>query len=298
METRWRIDLFGRLQATQRDRVVNRFRARRAGSLLAYLAYHRDRPHPREVLIELLWPEVAPQIGRTNLRRELCALRRQLEPPGIVPGAVIVADRLCLRLNPAACTTDVADFEALLQTAARARNRLEQAQRLAEAVELYRGELLPGYFEDWILPERQRLAEGFFGALRQLAAYHEEAGGLTEAVRWARRAAAADPLREEAHHLLIRLLAAGRPEEARRQYRELERLLAQEAGSEPAPEIAEFIGGLERKGRPAGAERDTRQVDAWPEPSAPHSSQRIAAPASIPSGTVTFLVAEIDEGKG
>src|SRR6266542_2466879 len=100
METRWRVELLGRLQARQGDHVVTRFRARRTGSLFAYLAYHLDQPHPREVLIELLWPEVEPQNGRTNHRRELCSLRRQLEPPGVASGAVIVADRLCVRLNP------------------------------------------------------------------------------------------------------------------------------------------------------------------------------------------------------
>src|SRR5713101_7635240 len=60
MDTPWRIELLGRLRATQGDRVVTRFRAQKGGALLAYLAYHLDRPHPREELIELLWPEAEP----------------------------------------------------------------------------------------------------------------------------------------------------------------------------------------------------------------------------------------------
>jgi DNA-binding SARP family transcriptional activator len=76
MDTPWRIELLGRLRATQGDRVVTRFRAQKGGALLAYLAYHLHRPHPREVLIELLWPEVEPHSGRNNLRRELTSLRR------------------------------------------------------------------------------------------------------------------------------------------------------------------------------------------------------------------------------
>ena len=59
MDQPWQMDLFGWLRATQGDRVVSRFRTQRAGSLLAYLAYHRDRSHPREALIERLWPESA-----------------------------------------------------------------------------------------------------------------------------------------------------------------------------------------------------------------------------------------------
>ena len=61
MDTPWHIELLGRLRATQGDHVVTRFRARRTGALLAYLAYYLERPHPREVLIELLWPEAEPQ---------------------------------------------------------------------------------------------------------------------------------------------------------------------------------------------------------------------------------------------
>src|SRR5439155_26404554 len=86
MNTPWRIELLGRLRATQGDRVVTRFRERRTGALLAYLAYHLDRPHPRGVLIELLWPAAEPHLGRGHLRRELPSLRRQLAPPGYPRG--------------------------------------------------------------------------------------------------------------------------------------------------------------------------------------------------------------------
>ena len=68
MDQPWQIELFGWLRATQGDRVVARFRTQRAGSLLAYLAYHLDRSHPREALIEVLWPESDPHAGRTSLR--------------------------------------------------------------------------------------------------------------------------------------------------------------------------------------------------------------------------------------
>src|SRR5262245_48049647 len=61
MELRWRIELLGGLRATRGDRVVTRFQRQKAGALLAYLAYFRQRPHPRPVLIELLWPECDPE---------------------------------------------------------------------------------------------------------------------------------------------------------------------------------------------------------------------------------------------
>src|SRR5205807_761811 len=137
------------------------FRTQRAGALLAYLSYHLHRSHPREAVIELLWPESDRHLGRVSLRTELTSLRRQLEPPGVPPGAVLLADRATLRLNPAACVTDVALFEAALETAQQPGSSTDRARQLATAAELYRGELLPGCHEDWILPERPRLAEAF-----------------------------------------------------------------------------------------------------------------------------------------
>jgi DNA-binding SARP family transcriptional activator len=242
MDTPWRIELLGRLRATQGDRVVTRFRARKTGALLAYLAYYRERPHPREALIELFWPETEPHSGRNNLRRELSSLRRQLEPPGyprsewLPTGAVLVADRATVQLNPAACTTDVIEFEAALADAARATRASERARRLSAAVDRYSGELLPGHFADWIVPERQRLAEAFFQALWQLTTHWEQDGDQEAAIVWARRSVAADPLREESHRRLMGLLAAaGQPDAVLRQYQELERLFARELGVSPTP---------------------------------------------------------------
>src|SRR5262249_30245281 len=158
--------------------------------------------------IELLWPESAPPAGHRNLRCELTSLRRQLEPPGVPPGAVLVATRSTLQLNPAACVTDVALFQAALQAADRAAGPAERVEALIAAAELYRGELLPGYYEEWALLERQRLAEAHLQALHRLVVLLAELGDRPRALQWARCAVAADPLREVSHHDLIRLLIA------------------------------------------------------------------------------------------
>src|SRR5947209_3414557 len=64
MDQPWLIEMFGWLRVVQADRVVSRFRTRKTAALLAYLAYHRHRSHPREQLIELLWPEYSPEAGQ------------------------------------------------------------------------------------------------------------------------------------------------------------------------------------------------------------------------------------------
>ena len=67
------------------DRVIDRFRTQKNASLLAYLAFHLHLSHPREALIELLWPECDPAVGRDRLSTALTSLRRQLEPPELDP---------------------------------------------------------------------------------------------------------------------------------------------------------------------------------------------------------------------
>jgi DNA-binding SARP family transcriptional activator len=245
----WRIQLLGELRAGRGDQVVTRFRTRKTGELLAYLAYHRQRTHPRELLIDLLWPECDPDAGRHNLSVALSWLRGELGLPDVLGDVVFVADRYTVGLNPAWVTTDVADFETALQAAAEQREDASRAALLARAVELYRGDLLPGYYEDWIFPEQQRLEELFFHALRQLITLYEQAGDGDRAIPYALRAVSADPLREEARRELMRLYAAaGQPAAALRQFHELERLLKEELGETPSDATRALADEIGRSG--------------------------------------------------
>src|SRR5438067_3087760 len=104
--------MLGGLRAVRGERVVTRFETRKTAALLAYLAYHRHRGHPRELLAELLWPEEDPSATRVRLRAALVALRKVLEGKDVPGGAVLLADWTSVRLSPDAVTTDVAEFEA------------------------------------------------------------------------------------------------------------------------------------------------------------------------------------------
>jgi DNA-binding SARP family transcriptional activator len=234
MDVRWHIEMLGGLRAVYGDRTLTHFRALKTGTLLAYLAYHRGRVRFRDHLIELFWPGCERHAGSNSLSQSLSSLRRQLEPPGVPPGAVLVANRASVRLNPAAVTTDVAEFEAALHAAAAAESA-ERAAWLGRAVDLYRGEMLAGYYERWVLDQREWLAESYFQALGQLLALLQQAGDLPHALEHARRGVLADPLREGARRDLMRLYAAvGQPEAALRQYRQLQRLLQEELDAEPS----------------------------------------------------------------
>jgi DNA-binding SARP family transcriptional activator len=267
MDGAWRIELLGGLRVQHGDRLLTRFPTQKAGALLAYLAYYRQHPHPRDRLTEQFWPEIDRDAARASLRVALSTLRRVLEPAdtpaavrsaagcssersdlgtceagrGAAAGArpstsgLLIASRSTISLNPSAFTTDVAEFEAALRAAARTDSATERAALLARAVERYRGELLPGHYDAWVLTERQHLAEEHLAALHQLGTALEQSGELQQAVEVARQAVVADPLREEAHYDLLRLAAAaGPPSAVVRPNQELERLLREELDDPPS----------------------------------------------------------------
>lgn len=196
MVERWRIELLGGLRACglpYGGRLITRFRTHKTGALLAYLAYNLRQQHPREVLIEMLWPASPPETGRNNLRLALASLRRQLEPPQVPTGSVIQANRVAIGLDPTAIVTDVAAFESSL-AATRVAAGAERARLLTQAVELYHGRLLSGYYESWIPAEEARLEELFLSAQRQLLTSLEQQGDVATALRIAQRVATVAPI--------------------------------------------------------------------------------------------------------
>jgi predicted ATPase len=143
---RWQLRLLGAFELSDGRQRLTRLASRPMVALLARLALAPERNHPREELVELLWPGVDPQVSRNRLRQTLSVLRSVLEPPSEVLAPVLQADRHDVRLVRGAIECDVVAFE-----------REARLGRAAQALALYRGELLPGFFDEWVLDERQRL---------------------------------------------------------------------------------------------------------------------------------------------
>src|SRR5690606_16123777 len=105
-------------------------------------------------------------------------------------------------------TLDAAQFEQRLVTAHHAQQRgdaMDMLSHLDAAVALYAGDLLPGCYDDWIAPERERLRERFLEVLVQLSDGLEQVCDYTAAIRQARRLLHVDPLHEETYRRLMRL---------------------------------------------------------------------------------------------
>ncbi|HEU4752797.1 MAG TPA: BTAD domain-containing putative transcriptional regulator, partial [Armatimonadota bacterium] len=262
-----RIELFSGLKVREGERVVARFPTRKTASLLGFLAYYSRHRHPREVLIELLWPESDLDAGRKSLGVALSALRQVLELGREESGRVLLADRLTVQLSPERVTTDVAELEAALAAATRARDPAERESRLLRAVELYTGELLPGLYEEWIPREGEWLRDRVLDALTELARLAERDGRTEAALAHTRRAVALDPIREETHREMMRLLGGlGRVPEALRQYRDMEEILRRELEIHPSAVSRELAEAL-RSGRVSTLHTDHRPPP--PEPTAP-----------------------------
>lgn len=204
MNALWCIELLGRFRALGADRTITRFSTQKTAALLAYLALYPGRSHSRDSLFELLWPECDPDAGRNRLSVALSSLRRQLEPPPIPSGAVIQADRHTVRLAEGAVESDAAEFLRLLDSARLAESS-ESLRKLEAAMELFAGELLPGFYDDWIDAERSRMSDRALQAMRTLAANCALRGDTLGALEWKRRCEALDaPAASEAPSVIER----------------------------------------------------------------------------------------------
>ncbi|MBC8139663.1 MAG: hypothetical protein H8F28_27600 [Fibrella sp.] len=158
----WRIELLGAPRIRHGQMVIDRFRTQKGILLLAYLGSPLHRVHSREELAEVLWPEEDPERQRGRLRYELSVLRK-----ATWPGLFHTPDNVQIALS-SDVTCDVAEFESALRAAARATGPSARLPYLEAAVALYRDDLLPGSFEDWVLQERERLRERLADTLLQL----------------------------------------------------------------------------------------------------------------------------------
>lgn len=237
LEEKWRVGMLADLVLSRGEQSIRRFRTQKTGELLAYLALNLDRAVSREELADRIWAESDRNAGRASLRTALASLRRLLEPPGTPANSVLAAGRAAARLQPDAVTTDVAAFD----HACRVSQQLPPHERVSagmEALRLYAGELLPNCYSDWASPVRERLSQAHLHLLRRVIAGLWKRGDRDSALDYARRLIHADPLREEAHLLTMRLYAAsGRATDALRCFHNWQRLLYEELGEQPSPAV-------------------------------------------------------------
>lgn len=243
------IHLLGPFHVTLDGEPVTDFESNKVRALLAYLALEADRPHSRDALIGLLWPDQAERSARRSLSQALFNLRQAIRDEEAVPPFLCVS-RETIQFN---VHSDYwLDVDAFARHVAAAQGhshpRLETCElclgQLEQAEALYRDEFLAGFFvddsvsfSDWAALWRERLHRQVLDALYQLTEHYERQRGYTRALHYARRQVELETWREEAHQQMMRLLVrSGQRSAALQQYELCRRNLADELDVEPSPE--------------------------------------------------------------
>jgi DNA-binding SARP family transcriptional activator len=278
------LSLLGPFYTTLDGVAVTDFRYDHVRALLAYLAVEADRPHRRESLSGLLWPDQPDPTALESLRHALYHLQRTIGSQKATPPFLLIS-RDTLQFNARSdYALDVSLFESLVSAQESTAGRL---QRLEQAVGTYRGPFLQGFslgssdaLEEWQLQKRAQLDRLMGEALDELAQAFEARREYERAEDYARRLLALDPWDEPMHRRLMRALALqGRRGAALAQYASIRELLQTEFGVEPEPETIALYGRI-RAGQlrsPAGEPR----LAAAPRPAAPVSARFVGRDAEL-----------------
>lgn len=254
--SRLALSLLGPFQALLDEQPVVGFRSDKTRALLAYLAAEMSRPHERQSLASLLWPDCPDATALTYLRSSLANLRHllgddllgddELDSPDMARRPFLLVSRTTIQLNPAASVwVDVTAFDALAAQAS-------SQQALEGMAAIYRGSFLEGFmignladdggrFAEWLQFKRRHYQRKVSASLQQLAALALDQRNYAAAEEYAHRQLALELWDETAHRQLMTALAyGGKRGAALAQYAVCRTLLAQELGAEPSHETTEL----------------------------------------------------------
>jgi DNA-binding SARP family transcriptional activator len=219
--------------------------------LVAHLSLS-GRPS-RAAIVGDLWPDAREEQAHGSLRTALWRLHK------VAPGLVHAAgDVLSLADG---VRVDVWELHDWARRVRDPRSHLDDVE-LADAG--LRGELLPGWYDEWVLLERETLRQLRMHALEAVSDRLTAAGRHSEALEAAYAAVRADPLRESAHRTVVRVhLAEGNLAEAVRAFDRFRSILATELDAEPSEQMAGLVRGIRRPpgAPPAGTGNHSPRLD-------------------------------------
>ncbi len=247
--------LFGGFQLQSKGATLPPIASKSGRSLLAYLLRHRERAQTRDLLVGRLWPDIEEAKARRRLSQSLWHVQNVLAPVA-GPEPVLLATPSTIRFNPRSETwIDVAEFEERLAAAGGVTTQSEELEHLRRVVELYRGDFMAGFYDDWVVDQQGPLREDYVGALERLTRTCKSLGAYEEALGYAHQIVVQNPLHEPAHREVMRLsYLLGRHNEALFQFERLTTLLLDEMDTLPSSETTalqeEIVAAREKGDRP------------------------------------------------
>ena len=250
------IRLFGGFQLSRSgDHALDTTLTRRLQSFLAYLLLNRQRVFSRDVLTGLFWGENSEERARNCLSTALWRLRRVLEPAEVARGTyLITGSNSEVGFNPfSSHWLDISVFERktseILAKPLRAMGDAD-ASEMEHSLALYTGDLLEGFYDEWVLQERERLRSLYLESLAHLMRYYTEVGYPAKGVTCGKKILSQEPLREEIHRELMRIFCdSGQSSKAIQQYQVCCSVLDRELGILPMEETQALYASILRENR-------------------------------------------------
>lgn len=234
-----KIALFGRFKITQDGDKIQGIQAGKVQELFGYLLVSRERPQSREVLSELLWGDEPPARSKKNLRQTLWRLQSVLKMNRNPSDPRLIIEDDWIQLNPAiAIWLDIAEFEQIFASVNGKRARelsLHNFDEIQRAINLYSGDLLEGWYQDWCIIERERLQRMHLMFLDKLVQYCEVHRDFDRGLAYGAEILRCDRAYERTHRQMMRLhFMAGDRTQALQQYQRCAAALREELDVEPS----------------------------------------------------------------
>jgi adenylate cyclase len=235
-----RIYLLGQFKL-QADELPIELPSRPAQSLLAYLALNAGVTHRREKLASLIWPEATETNARSYLRQALWRIHKSLEGGSFIWEDYLHISDIEVAFN--AGSDYWLDVDHLLETA-----EGKSVDDLIETVCLYRGELLPGFYEEWVVTERDRLQAAYHQKMNALVTRLGECGRWDDVLKWGEEWIQLGQSPEPAFRALMKAYAnLGDQSMVSATYQRCVDGLDRELGLDPSPETRRLYEGIIRE---------------------------------------------------
>ena len=235
------LKLLGAGEARYFDRALDGFPYQQPFLLLCYLLINKVKPHHRESLAAVFWGDYPTFTARKYLRNTLYRLRSRFDSVGLEIGKLLsITEETVSFVDTCPYWLDVECFETITshyQSYQVANLLPEQADELVKGVELYKGDLLEGVYDDWCLYDRERLRLTYLEALHKLMLYSTIHNDYEQGLQYGERILKLDPTREKVHRQMMVLhWLAGDGPAALAQYKRCFQILHEEMDSQPMAE--------------------------------------------------------------
>jgi predicted ATPase/DNA-binding SARP family transcriptional activator len=278
------VKLLGQFEVLRRGKRLT-IPTRNAQSLFAYLVLNAGKGYRRERLAGMLWPDSSEGNARSNLRHELWRLRKVLEPGG---ESYFLIDDLTIAFQPQGeFTLDVQQLE---------NTPLEGSttEDLMAALSVYHGELLPGFYEEWIFAERTRLAELFEARMARLLEILQNEEHWAEVQEWGARWIGLGGWPEPAYRALMTAYASsGDVSKAMATYERFSQGLQADLGVKPSEQTQVLYNrlksGWQLNRRMKAKDKETKASISRPDTPAPGFALAKMRHSNIPRPMTSFI---------